>query len=63
MILLVPEYQVGNQDGVVLGGVERAEGRVGEVAGADGAAFLQLEIADVVQLVGAVHDPASSSCC
>ena len=40
-----------DENGIVFGRVERAESRVGERAAADGAAFLQLEIADVVQRV------------
>ena len=53
-ILCVPEYQVGIRMAFVAGAVERAVGRVGELAATDRAAFLQLEIADVVQLIGAV---------
>ena len=43
-----------DKDGVIVGGIERAEGSVGECATADGAAFFQIEITDVVQLVRAV---------
>src|ERR1700730_832684 len=45
----------GNEDGVIPGGAEGAKSSVGEGATADGAAFFQFEIADVVQLVRAVH--------
>jgi hypothetical protein len=40
-----------NENGVVFGGIERAESRIVERAAADGTAFLQLEITDVLQLI------------
>jgi hypothetical protein len=44
-----------NKDGVIFGGIERTERRIGEFATADVAAFFQFEITDVVQFVRAVH--------
>src|ERR1700730_5434862 len=57
MILLVPGPRVPSweQDGVVLGGIERTESHIGELAVANSTAFLQFEIADFVKGVRAVY--------
>src|SRR5262245_28741442 len=45
----------GHQDGVSLVGIQLAEGDVAQLAAADRSALLQLQIADVCQLVGALY--------
>ena len=44
-----------DKDGVIFGGIERAEDRVGKSAAADGPTVLQIQVTDIEQFVRAVY--------